>query len=803
VDLRKQTFETPSYNCTRDTVMKTNHLQKIKKILIVIISPIILIVLLFIIFNSSIFKYIVGKYDEKLTGRKITIDWAHVNPLTGNILFSNLKIYELNSDSIFFSAENAGLKISILKLFFRTFEISRLTLNHPKGVIIQNRKNLNINDLAEKFSSGKNSATSSAKVHINILNISINEGEFHYHEKQIPINYYIRKVNIESKGKRWDSDTIATQISFLPGTGTGSIKGDFTVNLRNKDYRLAMVADKFNLNIIEQYLNDLTNYGSFSANIDANIKSKGNLQNSEAVTTSGLLAINDLHFGKNPEDDYVSFDKLVLAIRQISPKNKIYMYDSITLNRPYIKFERYDNLDNVQTIFGKNITNITTIKSDPSRFNLVLEIANYIKVMSKNFLKSDYKIDQLRIYNANFKFNDFSTSEKFALELNPLTIIADSIDKNHDRVDVTLKSVFKPYGNLSVALSINPKDSSDFDLQYKFEKLPVSMFNPYIISATSFSLDKGTLDFKGAWNVRNGLIKSTNHLVIIDPRLTKRIRNKDTKWIPAPLIMAFIRERGNVIDYEIPITGNLKDPDFHLSDIIFDMLENIFIKPPSTQYIMEVKNIETEIENTLTLKWMMRQNTILPVQEKFIAKMADFLIKNQDASITFNPYQYAIKEKEHILFYEAKKKYFLVINNKNSSSFNAEDSAAVNNMSVKDSLFVIYLNRQIKDSLLFTIQEKCAVIIDSSLVNTKFNQLIKERETAVNSYFKKREVDKRIIISKNENVIPYNGFSHYKIDYPGDIPESLIKAYQEMNELNNEAPRKKYKQERKKNEKML
>jgi hypothetical protein len=124
-------------------------------------------------------------------------------------------------------------------------------------------------------------------------------------------------------------------------------------------------------------------------------------------------------------------------------------------------------------------------------------------------------------------------------------------------------------------------------------------------------------------------------------------------------------------------------------------------------------------------------------------------------------------------------------------------------MSVKDSLFVIYLNRQIKDSLLFTIQEKCAVIIDSSLVNTKFNQLIKERETAVNSYFKKREVDKRIIISKNENVIPYNGFSHYKIDYPGDIPESLIKAYQEMNELNNEAPRKKYKQERKKNEKML
>jgi hypothetical protein len=58
-------------------------------------------------------------------------------------------------------------------------------------------------------------------------------------------------------------------------------------------------------------------------------------------------------------------------------------------------------------------------------------------------------------------------------------------------------------------------------------------------------------------------------------------------------------------------------------------------------------------------------------------------------------------------------------------------------------------------------------------------------------------VDKQIKISNNEYVIPYNGFSFYKIEYNGEIPESLIKAYQEMNDLNNEAPRKKYEQERK------
>jgi hypothetical protein len=75
--------------------------------------------------------------------------------------------------------------------------------------------------------------------------------------------------------------------------------------------------------------------------------------------------------------------------------------------------------------------------------------------------------------------------------------------------------------------------------------------------------------------------------------------------------------------------------------------------------------------------------------------------------------------------------------------------------------------------------------------------LIKERENSFISLFKKRDVDKRVKFLKGENVVPYNGFSFYKIEYKGEFPAQLLKAYQQMNELNNEAPRKKFMQERK------
>src|SRR6266576_1374185 len=103
--------------------------------------------------------------------------------------------------------------------------------------------------------------------------------------------------------------------------------------------------------------------------------------------------------------------------------------------------------------------------------------------------------------------------------------------------------------------------------------------------------------------------------------------------------------------------------------------------------------------------------------------------------------KYTSKEKEYILFFESKKKYFLSINNKNIASFTEADSETVDKMSVTDSSFLIYLNKQIHEPLLFTLQEKCSRLIDSSTIKRKFKELKKAREDAFLSYFKKEGVE--------------------------------------------------------------
>jgi uncharacterized protein involved in outer membrane biogenesis len=220
---------------------------KLKKTLFIVISSIIIIVMVVILFISPITKYLVEKYDEKYTGRQIEIGWIYVNLFTGYVQITNLKIYESKSlpalkedDSVFFSAKGLSANFAMLKMLFNTVEIKELTLDHPKGIIIQNKKDLNFDDLIKKFTPEKPDATPSP-VHFNILSIKIKNGEFYYHEKITPINYFIKEVNIESTGKRWNADTIGAKISFLAGPGSGSVKGNFTINFKNLDYRLAAI----------------------------------------------------------------------------------------------------------------------------------------------------------------------------------------------------------------------------------------------------------------------------------------------------------------------------------------------------------------------------------------------------------------------------------------------------------------------------------------------------------------------------------------------------------------------------------
>src|ERR1035437_2341575 len=363
---------------------------KLQKTILIIIISIITVVILSILFISPITKYLIEKYDEKYTGRQITMDWAYINVFSGSVYFSNFKIMEEKSDSIFFSAKGVGFNIALLKLLSNNIEISNFKLNQPKAFVIQNKKVFNFDDMIKKFEpDNKNKKPS--KSQFNLLGIKIASGEIHYRDNQLKLNIFIKNVNIESPGKRWDSDSISTHFSFKSGSLSGGVKGNFSMNVSNKNYRFDVKVSKLDLKVLEPYLKNLKNYGTYSANLEADLIAIGNFREAGKVVFSGLISINDFHFGKNPKEDYGSFDKISLRIFELSPKNHKYLFDSVSLIHPYFKYERYDETsNNLQNMFKSKGSS----DSGSGSFNLPITIGKDIAALSKNFFDSSYKINK-------------------------------------------------------------------------------------------------------------------------------------------------------------------------------------------------------------------------------------------------------------------------------------------------------------------------------------------------------------------------------------------------------------------------
>ncbi|MEX2484080.1 MAG: DUF748 domain-containing protein [Brumimicrobium sp.] len=772
--------------------------SKLKKTLKITTWIILIILLLVVPVASFLAKYLIQKYDVEYTGREITLDWSYVNPFTGYVHLDDLVIFEEKSDQPFISMDGLSANMAMLKLFSKTYEIEYIELAKPYVNVIEKKENFNFTDLIKTFTRDSTKTKPEKEVRFSMLNIDIVDGDFHYDERPTPVNYSVEKVNIYSEGYRYNVDTMHYQYSFSSGVGSGELAGDFNMNFDNKDFRLDVKIDSFDLYVVNQYIKDLTNYGVLAATLDADIKSSGNFNSVDSTTTAGNVTVSDFHFGKNKREDFASFEKLAVDIIELSPKKFIYHFDSILLKKPFIRYEKYDTLDNFQTMFGKGGKNVADANANPYKFNLVIATSEFIQKLSKNLLNSHYKVDRLAISEGDLQFSDFSQGEKFHIASHPFYLMADSLDQKRERVKVKVKSSIQPHGEFWVALSMNPQDSSYFDLDYRFHTIPLSMFNPYMKQYTSFPLDRGSLEFTGNWHVRAGDINSSNHLIIIDPRTSKRVRNKDTQWIPVPLAMAVLKERGNVIDYEVPITGNIHDPNFNFWDVILDLIKNIFIKPATIPYAMEVNSVERKLEKSLSMQWGMQEHKLTSTQEKFIEKMIEFLEDNPDAHITVAPQNYLVKEQELILLFEAKKRYFLDKHDMKSDAFSEKDSIQVQKMSIKDEAFVKYLNTHVASDKLFTVQHKASHLIKQSWVNQRYGELLDARQATFLSLFKEEKLDDRVKFLANKNLVPYNWFSFYEITYEGDFPDYLREAHKDMDELDDLSPREQYQDKREK-----
>ena len=152
----------------------------------------------------------------------------------------------------------------------------------------------------------------------------------------------------------------------------------------------------------------------------------------------------------------------------------------------------------------------------------------------------------------------------------------DAITEN--KADVLLEG--RVYGNVPMKISgkINPLISPPYvDLQLNLASADLTPFAPYAEKYLGYKLNKGLLSMNLSYLVKEKRLQGENNAVLTQLTLGESVPSPSATSLPIKLAIALLKDRQGNIDIDLPVKGNLDDPEFSIGGIVLQMLGNLIV----------------------------------------------------------------------------------------------------------------------------------------------------------------------------------------------------------------------------------
>lgn len=551
--------------------------------------------------------------------------------------------------------EKLTLKSEIGKIYLNpiTFEITLnnyklIDKNNEEGTISLKKLYLDIAFLKSLY-----------KYEINFENILFNEFVLNIKEEKDGFN--VEKI-LKKDDKKETQTSLKWFISQLKISNSN-------INITNtKLYTISLKELTYNMENLANYSDRAKSNLTFKIN-DSTISSKGNIKlnpfDIDGKLTIEKLKIKDLSDFKK--------DLFNFTINEEANVNSNISYKIEDLKNPNIKIDSND-------------TNINSLS-----FNF-LDTKSKIRVRSlntnitiKNFVYDNqkYKIDSVTVQNGTLYFEDKNLAIPFKTTISKLNGTISQIDNQNSTIsNLKIDGIVDKYGVANITGIINPNNIKFLtDINLKFRNITLKNFTPYSGKFLGRELKSGKLDLDLKYNIDKSNLSATNNITITKLELGKNIKSKDAISLPLEIAIALLEDEKGVINIEIPVSGNVDNPEFSINSIVWKSFTNLISKSITAPFTL-LANALSINENEITIiKFDLNEHKITPIQKENLDKIAQILKNKKNFTIEINPSYNNEKESEKIAIKRANniKEYLLksiknnkiIINNHINSSNNS------------------------------------------------------------------------------------------------------------------------------------
>ena len=200
-------------------------------------------------------------------------------------------------------------------------------------------------------------------------------------------------------------------------------------------------------------------------------------------------------------------------------------------------------------------------------------------------------IGAVKIRQGRLDFTDLLIEPNVALSIGGLdgTISGlSSTETSHAEVDIHGK--VDGYAPFAVTGSLNPLIAQQVtDLSIRSNGVEMTTFGPYSARHIGYGIKKGKLDLDLHYHVVGRKLDSTNVVTLEQFELGDKVDSPVAVKLPIKLAVALLRDRHGTIVLDVPVTGDLGDPDFHIGRVVWRVVLNSLTKIVTSPFTLLAK----------------------------------------------------------------------------------------------------------------------------------------------------------------------------------------------------------------------
>ncbi len=186
-------------------------------------------------------------------------------------------------------------------------------------------------------------------------------------------------------------------------------------------------------------------------------------------------------------------------------------------------------------------------------------------------------VGRVSLNNASANFTDRNLPLPFDANIQGLNGVVQGFASNSSQAtDVNLEGQINEFGLVQIVSSLNPFNfTAQSQIDVNFTNVDMPSMTPYVIKFAGREIAEGKVDLALSYELVEGELTANNQLVLSELMLGDRVEQAGAMDLPLDLAAALLKDGNGVIDLEVPITGNVNDPEFNFGPAIRRALTNI------------------------------------------------------------------------------------------------------------------------------------------------------------------------------------------------------------------------------------